>query len=195
MRLKKAMQAPKSRLPPPRILVIPAILLIVGFWAWAFSPWAPSGHPDELVYKDFSLKAQAYCDEIFPDGEWKTGRENFDRIQNSKNPPERAVYAEAADETMAELVSGLQNLVQAHYSEDANEKDPEELAEDEELVRQWLGDWASYLQDRRSWTQQLKEGEDTPLRISSRDGAQADERITFFAELNGMQSCVVPSFT
>ncbi len=189
------MQTPKFKFPPPRILVIPAILLIIGFWAWAFSPWAPDGHPDELTYKDFSLKAQAYCDEIFPDAEWKTGRENFDRIQNSKNPQERAVYSQAADETMAELLDGLQSLTRTHYREDINEKDPEELAEDEELVKQWLGDWASYLQDRRTWTQKLENGEDTPLRIATRDGAQTDERITFFAELNDMQSCIVPSFT
>jgi hypothetical protein len=64
--------------------------------------------------------------------------------------------------------------------------------EDGEVVAEWIADWRTYLQDRRTYAEALREDPDARLFVTAKDHEQVTEYIDGFAADNDMPACATP---
>ncbi|MCY3924552.1 MAG: hypothetical protein OXG52_03415 [bacterium] len=163
---------PKSR--AGATAAIAALLVMAGFWIWAFSPLAPSGHPDELDNVVFTLDAEDICASkaeaagLLPGASEATG------------PEDRAGQIRTSTVLFEEMVAELRAEAEDVVGSDA------------ELVAAWLADWETYLADRLAYAETLAGGSDPPFTVTARDGDAVTSYIDIFAEVNAMPSCATP---
>ena len=64
--------------------------------------------------------------------------------------------------------------------------------EDQAVVRPWLADWRTYLDNRRDYADRLRTDPDAQLLVDEKFSDSIETVIGTFAEVNEMDSCVVP---
>lgn len=65
-------------------------------------------------------------------------------------------------------------------------------AKGQALIPLWLNDYDTYVSDRRSYTAQLRSGDNSPFTESTFEGLPLSERIATFAGDNRMPNCAPP---
>lgn len=163
---------PKNRTGATVALV--ALLVMGGFWIWAFSPLAPSGHPDVLHDVVFTHEAEDVC------ARWVTEADRLPTAAEATGPEDRATQLTASTRLFAAMVNELRDRA------------AEVVGSDRELVDAWLVDWQTYLDNRRDYAVTLAGGSDPPFTVTARDGEGVDSYIDIFAEINSMPSCATP---
>lgn len=155
-------------------VAIVALLVMGGFWIWAFSPLAPSGHPDVLHDVVFTHDAEDIC------ARWVSEAGRLPTAAEATGPEDRATQLTAATRLFAAMVNELRDSA------------AEVVGSDRELVERWLVDWQTYLDDRADYAATLAGGSDPPFTVTARDGEGVDSYIDIFAEVNSMPSCATP---
>ena len=155
-------------------IAVAALLVMALFWIWAFSPLAPSGHPDVLHNVVFTHNAEDICRQTV------VAADRLPSATEATGPEDRAVQIRTSTPLFAEMVGELR--VEAG----------EVVGSDADLVAAWLADWDTYLDDRRAYADVLAGGSDPPFTVTARDGEGVDSYIDIFAEVNSMPSCATP---
>lgn len=163
---------PKSR--SGASIAVVALAVMAGFWIWAFSPLAPSGHPDVLHDVVFTLDAEDIC------ARWVTEADRLPTAAEATGPEDRATQLTASTRLFAAMVNDLRDRA------------AEVVGSDRELVDAWLVDWQTYLDNRVDYAVTLAGGSDPPFTVTARDGEGVDSYIDIFAEVNSMPSCATP---
>lgn len=163
---------PKSR--AGGTIAVVALAVMAGFWIWAFSPLAPSGHPDTLYNVVFTHNAEDICATTVA----AVGR--LPGAAEATGPEDRASQIRTSTLLFEDMVGELRTEADDVVGSDAD------------LVQPWLADWDTYLDDRRAYADTLAGGSDPPFTVSSRDGEAITGYIDIFAEVNAMPSCATP---
>ena len=193
-----------------RGLVAAFVLIGVLFWVWAFSPWARRENPARLDDRDFATWAEQRCVraqaaiEALPSPRQAviealpSPRQAVIEALPSPRRASLQVRAGQIDrgtDEVAELVADLRSAVSADLSGEAKSEGPS----DADLVRAWLADWDTYIDDRRAHAAKLRDidgdAPDSSLRFLLSDamsGGVYTERMDGFARLNDMDSCQIP---
>lgn len=161
-----------------RVGLVFATIFVLGtalFWAWAFSPWAPRGHVDEMDDTAFATFAEPLCAQTMERvAETPTALEATD-LQD------RAGQIETNTAHLQELVATLR----------AGEL-PAEGTSDRDLLELWFTDWDTYIGDRIEYSENFRAGRDLPFTVTLSQGDQVTQPIDRFAEVNKMASCATP---
>ena len=163
---------PRSRAGSTVALV--ALLAMAGFWVWAFSPLAPSGHPDVLHNVVYTLDAEDICAETV------AAVDRLPGAAEATGPEDRAKQIRTSTPLFEEMVTELRDEADHVVGSDA------------ELLDAWLLDWETYLDNRRAYAEVLAGGSDPPFTVTAREGEAVTSYIDIFAEVNSMPSCATP---
>jgi hypothetical protein len=166
-------QIPEGMSRRTRVLAVLFIVLSAAFWAFAFSPWArdifqaPDQIEDEGYLAAIELTCAGALDEIgtFPSPRSATG------------PEDRATLVENTNAVLQQMQADLAAL---NRGTDA----------DRELVIRWLDDWDFYLEDRVDHVERLQTEGDVRFLNTERDGIFIAERMSGFARVNEIRSCM-----
>ncbi len=157
-----------------RILAVLGVAAMAAFWVWAFSPWVPAGHPDELDDPSFAVAAEARCAETLGMLDAMPG------ATDAENARQRGLQIDQSTLELALMVDDLEAIA------------PDPRTRDGDLVRRWLTDWRIYVRDRFDYADAFYAGVDEPFTVSAVRGEQVTAPIDTFATVNGMASCATP---
>jgi hypothetical protein len=170
-----APDTPGSRWTVGRVLVRVAIVLMVAMWVYvlylAFGP-GRQAPPDRLADPTFATDAQAVCDAAHDDVD------ELPSAVEADSAAERAEIVDLANQRFEAMIDDLEAIA------------PE--GEDGELVREWIADWRTYLQDRADFVDALRVDADAQLLVTAKDREQITEFIDAFAADNRMIACATP---
>ena len=155
-------------------VAVAALLVMALFWIWAFSPLAPSGHPDVLHNVVFTHNAEDICQRTV------SAADRLPQAAEATGPEDRAGQIRTSTPLFAEMVAELRVEAGEVFGSDAD------------LVGDWLADWDTYLADRHAYAEVLAGGSDPPFTVRARDGEPVTSYIDIFAEVNSMPSCATP---
>ncbi len=155
-----------------RIVSATLLVLVIGFWIWAFSPWAPRGHPDELSDPAFSQAAEPICGAA------------IDLIATSVEPARAAATPEDRAEQLYASTALLEDMLV-----DLEQIAPDPTTEDGDVVMRWIADWRIYVGDRYRHAEKLSNGIDERFEVTVSGQGQITDPIDAFANANGMPSC------
>lgn len=161
---------------PGRVISSLLLLGIIAFWVWAFSPWAPSGHPDTLDDERFGELAEARCAEAL-----ELHEATIPLAVEAADGLERADQIDAGTAIFTAMIDDVEALA------------PPTGTRDGDLVARWLADWRTYLADRDAYAADFRAGIDDAFGVTSRDGDQITAPIDLFADINDMESCASPT--
>ena len=157
-----------------RVAMVVAILLMVGFWAWVFAGGPSKANPDRVQDRAFISRTAKRCDVL------------RDRLAKLPNAAALKVASERADVLDQANVEVTQTVT-------AIDKDAPRAGSDAKVVDGWLGDWKTYLQDRRNYAAELRVNPNAQFVVSeSKLKAGVDDTIQTFADVNAMPQCATP---
>lgn len=163
------------RLTPARVVIAVLIAGMVGMWVYvvylAFGP-GRQDPPDRLDDPTFSIAAEQRC------GEALTQIATLQRAVETPDHGERADVVVQANGFIAAMLDDLDALAPS--------------GEDGELVRAWLADWRTYLNDRSEYATALRSDPEARLLVSAKDHDQVTEHLDAFAADNHMPACATP---
>ncbi len=151
------------------------VIAMIGFWMWAFSPWAPRGHPDELDDATFPALAEGLC---------VTALDEIAEIPpafEASDLDDRASQIETSTRILETLVDDLALAA------------PEAGTDDGDLVQRWLADWRIYISDRFAYAADFRAGVDGAFSVTAVNGDQVTAALDLFATINRMPSCIAPT--
>lgn len=160
---------------PGRIVTTVLVVGMVGMWGYvlylAFGP-GRQPPPDRLDDPAFAEAAQDRCDEAL--GVVAA----LPAASETTTAAERADVIDRANETFAAMLDDLDELVPG--------------GEDGEIVREWLADWRTYLGDRETYADAVRDDPEARLFVSAKDRDQITEYLDAFAADNHMPACGTP---
>lgn len=154
-----------------------AIGVVVIAWLYVIFFYRPELLIDELADKTFPRQAEEIC---------AGAMERFEELpfaSQAASAPERAAEVEQSNAIFAEMLDDLRRVV------------PTEPPEAHEAVSEWLDDWSTYLDDRRSYAARLYEDPQARFLETAKGGPNKGitRAITSFAQVNRMDSCATPA--
>jgi hypothetical protein len=150
------------------------VLALAGFWAWAFSPFAPRTKADGLTDRSYVQAANQRC---------KDAKQELNRVplaRTARTPTERADILDRANVVVAGMAAGLRT--------DASGA----VGRDRELLDQWLGDWDAYVASRMRYAAALRTDPDARFLVPGRSGGQITQTMDGFSRVNRITECIVP---
>lgn len=153
------------------------------FWIWLLFVYDAGLLVDELADRTFPTEAEQVCSEA------EARIDLLPPAQTADDPLERAEVVETANETLSVMVAQLGPLAPA---EPADGPDAGQEWLDYEAVQEWLGDWATHLQDRADYATALREDPDARFTETTKGSKQVSRAIDSYAEVNRMPSCSTP---
>ena len=151
------------------------VVVMIGFWVWAFSPWAPDQKADGLADDSFVPAANAHC---------KAANERINalpRAMESATPAERSAVVVQANGYVATMIADLRGDTAAA------------TGRDRALLDQWFSDWDVYLQRREAYAAELAVNEDGAVfTVPAREHGQITETMDGFSRTNDLFECLVP---
>lgn len=162
------------RITPNRVFLSLLVLAMGCMWFYAFF-LARSGNPDRLEDMSWAHAAEIRCTEMLSE------MDGIRRASEVVTPAERAADLDKATLIMAAMVTDLRLIKPGSH-------------DDGVLIGAWLGDWDTYLADRRTHAERLRtEGDVRPLMSALPSGTgSVQERMNGFARVNDMESCLDP---
>lgn len=162
-----------------KVLVIVGVALAATTIAWLYIifGYRPELMIDELADRTFPRQAEEICAAA------KTQLAELPYANQARSAAERADTVDQSNRILAEMVTDLEPLV------------PQHPAEAREAVHEWLGDWKTYIEDRRDYATNLRKDSrarflETPKGSPTKGITRA---ITAFAQVNRMDSCATPA--
>ncbi len=159
---------------PGRVLATALLVIVVGFWVWAFSPFAPHTHPDELDDPAWAAAAGPLCENA------EQVLDKLPRASDARTLVERADQIDAGTAIYRSLLADLAAIAPAASTEDGV------------VVREWLADYGTYLDDRDRHSELLRSGIDQPFETTSKARRQITIPVDEFAKGNRIAACVTP---
>lgn len=158
-----------------RIAAIIFATFAVCFWIFAFSPLARSYFqaPDQIEDETYVLAIESRCAVAVAE------MEALPSIRSAVSPEDRAVNLDKANDALQQMRGDLSALAGG-------------TNKDQELVNRWLQDWDFYLEDRLAHADKLRSGDDGRFLNTERDGIFIAERMSGFARVNEIRSCLPP---
>lgn len=163
------------RVTAARAAITVVVLAMLAMWAYVvFLAFGPGRQPpiDRLEDPAFAAAAEARCSEALEDVA------TLPRAVEAESAEQRSEVVASANARFTAMVDDLEALVPP--------------GEDGVLVRAWLEDWRTYLQDRADYVAALLEDPDARFLVSAKDREQVTEYIDAFAADNHMPACATP---
>jgi hypothetical protein len=158
-----------------RILIGAALLGLAVVWSYAL--WGPrSDPPGTMDDPSFGEAAEQVCAPV---------RDRIDALpfaHETPDPHQRAAVVDEANDLLAGQLASLAPLVTL----------TDEGSEDRRRVTEWLGDWDTYLEDRRAYPVALRADPATRFTQSEKGGRGIATALDEFARKNAMASCATP---
>lgn len=168
-------ETPTRRWKSGRVLVTLVVVALVAMWVYilylAFGP-GRQAPPDRLDDPSFATAAEARCRVALAEVAV------LPRAVDAGSAAERADVVEEANASFAAMLDDLEALVPA--------------GEDGRLVRAWLADWQTYLDDRAAYAVALRDDPEARLLVSPKGTRQVTEYLDAFAADNRMPACSTP---
>lgn len=156
-----------------RVAIVVLVLGIIAMWGYAFfgEPYVPG----RLGDTSFPTAAQPVCDATM------VKIQALPRANETPNASDRAAVVDRGTTYLDEMIGDLRTRIPAAQPEG-------------EAVRQWLDDWAIYVNDRREYTAALRVDPLTRFAVtqSPRDNTQITKAVDRFATINKMPACATP---
>ena len=156
-----------------RVLAVTAGLALILFWLWIFSGAPRKQNPDYLEDRAWAERTEATC------------AATVARIDDLPAAPQRRELGRAGRR-------GRPGQRRARSDAGRARRRPPVGQEDQEVVRPWLADWRTYLDNRRDYADRLRTDPDAQLLVDEKFSDSIETVIGTFAEVNEMDSCVVP---
>lgn len=163
----------QRRFPVGRVLVVVVVLGIVVFWAWIFSGAPRRQNPDYLSDRRWVTVAERRC---------ASARERLADLPDATTTDDASTRARVLDQATELLDAMVDDLAVP----------PPDNPADAGLVRQWVGDWRSYLAARHDYADRLRVDPDARLLLDEKYNDPLDTVIETFADVNAMPSCATP---
>lgn len=168
-------EGPTRRWTTGRVLLALLVVAMVAMWVYvlylAFGP-GRQPPPDRLDDPSFATAAEARCRVAL------TEVAALPRAVDATSAEDRAAVVEKANTSFAAMLDDLAALAPA--------------GEDGELVREWLVDWHTYLDDRAAYAVALRDDPEARLLVSPKGTQQVTEYLDAFAADNRMPACATP---
>lgn len=158
----------------PRALGVAVAVALLGFWVWAFSPWAPNDKADGVRDATFLTTARTSCKTM------QDGLAALPPARDAKTAAERADVVAATGPVIASMITELRA---ASSTLDAR---------DRELVDRWLTDWEAYNADRQTYAANLRTDERSEFFVTRRGTGQITVTMDNFSRVNDLGACLVP---
>jgi hypothetical protein len=157
-----------------RIAIVVFIVASVAMWGYAlFGPRSTAGKMDEPA---FAEAAEAICAPVVAE---------IDDLPAAHETPDAEDRADVVDEANTLLAAQLDEL-------DGLVDLTAEGSRDHTMVTEWLGDWRTYLDDRRAYAGDLRTDADARLLETAKQDRPISDALTRFADANEMSSCAPP---
>jgi hypothetical protein len=160
------------RVTPSRVAIVLILLGIAGLWGYALTR-QPQPPPDRIDDSAFAVRAEEICASTAAD------RDALPQAFETDDPLARADVVEQSNHELEAMLAELRANVPA-------------AERDQRMLDEWLGDWSTYLDNRREYVQRLREDGDTRIYVAEKDGRQITVAVDRFAEVNDMPSCRTP---
>ncbi len=165
---------PRSRVAFTVTLLAVAVLL--GSWIYVLFFYDPGLLIDELADRSFPTAAEQVC---------AAARAEFDELQpadQARSAQERADVVAQSNDILTRMIADLRPLAPTT---------PEQVASG---VEEWLGDWETYIGDRRLYVEELRIDDDARFleTVKGSDTKGISRAINSFAQVNRMESCMTP---
>ena len=171
-------EAAPSRPSPWRYVVLGVVVLFALFWIWALF-FASKESINGIEEADWSGRAQAICEAA------DAARQDLaDFREVDAEAPGMLAERAAIVDRATDILEGMLDDVVA-----VQPVGPKGA----ELVPRWEADYRTYLDDRRSFSDDLRAGRDDPFAETVVDGIPISAKIARFAADNHMPACVPPS--
>lgn len=157
---------------PGTVLALLAVGALVALWVYLLVLADPDV-PDELDDPAYGAAAEEVCAGA------RAAIDDLDPAVEAETPQQRGAIVADANTILAPMVDDLAALAPTD-------------GRDARLIAAWLADWATYLDDRERYADELLAGEPAELLITARGTDQITETIDRFAAINDMVSCEVP---
>lgn len=158
-----------------RAAITVVVLAMLAMWAYVvFLAFGPGRQPpiDRLDDPAFAVAAEARCSEALEDVA------TLPRAVDAESAEQRSDVVASANARFTAMLDDLEAQVPP--------------GEDGALVRAWLADWRTYLQDRADYVAALLADPDARFLVSAKDREQITEYIDAFAADNHMPACATP---
>lgn len=161
-----------------RLAVLAVIAVSAGVWIYVFSGQAARVAPDVLADPSYRALAEPTC---------AAAKAELDAVPDASAAAdnlERAAQIVEANRILSAMVDDLTEHVD----------DPAVVLSDRDrtITLEWLADWRSYLESRQDLASRFVDDPNAALYVPAVGGERIDRRITRFANVNFMQSCVTP---
>lgn len=151
-------------------LGVAVVIAMMLMWIWIFSGAPKKVNPDRLADRAWVERAEDTC------------RTTMDRVDgrseptDSDEPDDRADAIDASSDDLEDMLALLADPLPSEES-------------DREVVEPWLDDWATLIEDRRTYADAVREDPDARFLITEKFNDGIDDVIGTFAEVNEMPSC------
>jgi hypothetical protein len=160
-----------------RPLIAVAVAGLAAFWIWALF-FASKEAVNKIDDRAWAERAEQIC----AVAQSERGELIDERVIDPDSPAMLAERATIVDEATDLVETMLDEVVAVPPSDEKG------LA----IVPQWEADYRTYLDNRRTFTDRLRAGENEPFRESAVDGIPISEKLEQFAGDNEMPSCAPP---
>jgi len=160
-----------------RLLALVAVLVIAFLWGWAlFFPPSKTA-PGTLDDQTFPLAAEQICTET------AAQLATLPKAFETTDPVARAEVVRQSNVMLSGMLDRLDALPAPADAQDATN------------VKEWLGDWRTYVGDRAAYATALTTNSQARFYVTKKERRQVTEPIDFFATFNKMYNCVTPDDT
>jgi hypothetical protein len=160
-----------------RLSILIACVLIGAMWLYAFV-FASRESINKIYDDEWSARAQTRCERAAQE---RTDLANLTRIDED-DPQSLVIRAELVDKATDSLEEMVNDL----------EADSPSTEKGLALVPKWIGDYRTYIEDRRDYANELRTGVLTTFSETLVDDVPVSERIGKFARENEMRACQPP---
>ncbi len=157
-----------------RVLAVLVMVSIAVFWAVVFLGIPRKENPDRLDDRIFVERTIERCDTLLEDLADLPGGPFI------RDPVERADVLDDATDLVEAMVDEI-------------EADAPTTGDDATSLEGWLGDWRTYVENRRDYAARLRVDPEARLLLDqSLGGDSVDKPIEIFADVNDMPTCATP---
>ncbi len=160
-----------------RNVIVVAVVGLAAFWVYALF-FASKEAVNKIDDRAWAARAESICEVA------QSERDQLldERVLDAENPAMLAERAAIVDEATEIVEAMLDDVVAVTPADDKGRA----------IVPQWEADYRTYLENRRVFTEQLRDGENEPFTETAVDGIPISEKLEQFAGDNEMPSCAPP---
>jgi hypothetical protein len=164
-----------------RFFLAAGLLFVVatfGVWIYALFFYDPGLMIDELEDTTFPRAAEEICHQA---------RVQIEALPTADQTPDHVERADVVDEANAALRTMTAQL--ADIVPTGGDAATQRINDG---IEQWVEDWNTFIGDREAYAEQLRDDEMTRFSESLKANRQISRAIDAFAQVNRMESCMVP---